>query len=159
MLELFDLLEAFALLLGTLGGDVRAREAQQVFEVSAELAREAANGAVGPVGRVLIGPEVMEDEEAHRLFQRRLRGEETESAIEFVEHASPDLGVTEEVDLAVGGDRPRLDLSDVVEQRRPPELEPRDGLPDDLLRVLPHVLVAPLAVAEADHRVHFWKES
>ena len=50
LLELLDLLEAAALLLGALGRDVGAREAEQVVQVLAELAREAADGAVGPVG-------------------------------------------------------------------------------------------------------------
>ncbi len=86
------------------------------------------------------------------------RSEEPQAPIELVEHARPDLGVTEEVHLAVGRDRARLHLADVVEERRPPELESRDGLPHDLLRVLPDVLVAPLAVAEAHHRVHLGED-
>ena len=76
-----------------------------------------------------------------------------ETAVELLEHARPDLGVAEEVDLAVGADRPGLHLADVVEERRPPDLEPLGRLPHDLLGVLPDVLVPPLAVAEADHRV------
>ena len=40
-----------------------------------------------------------------------------------------------------------------MEERGPAHLEARHGLTHDLLRVLPHVLVAPLAVAEADHGV------
>ena len=158
MLQLLDLLETAALLLRALGRDVGAREAEQVLEVRAELAREAAHGAVGPVGRVLVGAQVVQDEEAHRVLERRLGREEAEAPVELVEHARPDLGVAEEVDLAVGRDRARLHLPDVVEERGPADLEPRHRLPHDLLRVLPDVLVAPLAVAEADHRVHLGED-
>jgi hypothetical protein len=61
--------------------------------------------------------------------------------------------VAEEVHLAVGRDAARAQLADVVQQRGPAHLEPRHRLTHHLLRVLPHVFVAPLAVAEADHRL------
>ena len=119
----------------------------------ADLAREPADGAVGPRLLVLVGAQVMQDQKPHGFLQRRLRREEGEAAVELLEHARPDLGVAEEVDLAVGADRPGLHLADVVEERRPPDLEPLGRLPHDLLGVLPDVLVPPLAVTEADHRV------
>ena len=59
------------------------------------------------------------------------------------------------MDLAVGRDGARLHLAHVVEQGRPAHLDARRRLPDDLLRVLPDVLVPPLAVAEPHHGVHF----
>src|ERR1019366_2137106 len=127
VLELFDLLKAFALLLGPLGGDIGTRPAEQILEVGAQLARESPDRAVGPVGRVLVGAQVMEHEKANRLFERRLRREEAKAPIELVEHPGPDLGVAEKVDLAVGRDRPRLDLPDVVRERRPPGTAGRDG--------------------------------
>ena len=124
-------------------------------EPRAELAPD---GAVGPVLFVLVRAEVVEDEEADRLLERGLRAEEDEATIELVEHAGPHLGVTEEVHLAVRADRAGLHLSDVVEERGPADLEARGGLADDLLGVLPDVLVPPLAVAEADHGVHLGEE-
>ncbi len=59
------------------------------------------------------------------------------SAVDLVEHPRADLGVTEEVDLARRRDGARPRLADVVEQGRPADLEPRDGLTYHLLRVLP----------------------
>ena len=156
--ELLDLVEAFALLLGALGRDVGAREAEQIVEVLAELAREAAHGAVGPARVVLVRAEVMEDEEADRVAQRRLGREHLAASFELVEHARADLGVPQKMHLSVGADRARLRLADVVEERCPAHLEARHGLTDDLLRVLPDVLVAPLGVPEAHHRVHFGEE-
>ena len=150
--------EALALLLGALRRDVGAREAEEIVEVLAELAREAAHGAVGPARVVLVRAQVVQDEEADRVAERRLGREHEAATFELVEHARADLGVPEEVHLAVGADRARLHLADVVEERGPADLEARHRLTHDLLRVLPHVLVAPLAVAEADHRVDLGEE-
>jgi hypothetical protein len=78
--------------------------------------------------------------------------------LHLVEHAGADLGVAEEVHLAVGRNRARLDLADVVQERAPANLDARHGLAHHLLGVPPHVFVPPLAVAEADQRVHLGQE-
>src|SRR5689334_14481698 len=99
----------------------------------------------------------MQDEETDGGAERVGAGKEVLAALELVEHASPDLGVAEEMDLAARSEGARLDLADVVEERGPPHFEARVRLRDDLLRVFPHVLVPELAVAEADHALDFWK--
>ncbi len=45
-----------------------------------------------------------------------------------------------------------------MKERRPTDFELRNCLANDLLRVLPHVLVAPLAITEADHGADFGEE-
>ncbi len=66
--------------------------------------------------------------------------------------------MAEEVDFAVGRDATRFDFADVVEEGAVANFQARDALGDDLLGVLPHVFVAPLAVAEADHGFDFGQE-
>ncbi len=158
-LELFDLRQPSTFFLGAFGGDVSACEAEKVVQVLAELTGEASDGAVGPVGLVLVGAQVVEDEKPHGAVEGRLGREEGETSVETVEHAGTGLGVSEEVDFAIGGDRPSFYLTDVVKQRGPANLEARHGLADHLLGVFPDVLVAPLAVAEADECFDLRKES
>ena len=61
-------------------------------------------------------------------------------ACDLVEHPRADLGVTVEVH-AVGRERARRDLADVVEQRGPAHERAPHRLPHDLLGVRPDVLV------------------
>ena len=76
-------------------------------------------------------------EEANRL---PLVAREVEAAMNLVEHARADFGVTVKVH-AVVGIRSRRDFSDVVEECRPPHERAAHRLSHDLLRVSPHVLV------------------
>ena len=156
--QIVDLAKPLSLLLRAFRGDVGAREAHQRVEVGAHLLAEAAHRAVGPRGVVAGGAEVMEDQEANRLAERFLVDEERRPALHLVEHARADLGVTEEVDLAIGADAARADLPDVVEERGPAHLDAPFRLAHDLLRVLPHVFVTPLPIAETDERFHVRKE-
>jgi DNA-directed RNA polymerase subunit beta len=124
---------------------------KQTVEVGAHLAREAAHGAVSPLAVVLRGAQVVQHQEAHLAAQSVFVAEELAALLELVEHARAHFGVAEEVDLAVGRDAAGLDLADVVEERAVAHLDARHALRHHLLGVLPDVLVAPLAVAEADH--------
>ena len=101
---------------------------------------------------------MVQDQEADCVTQGLLAAKEPLAAFQFIEHARADFRVAKEVHFAVFADRARLDLADVVEQRRPPYLESRYGLNHDLLGVFPDVLVSPLAVAESDHRFDFGKQ-
>jgi hypothetical protein len=93
----------------------------------------------------------MQDQKMHRSTQRIFVFEDWNASVHLVEHAGAYLGVSEEVHLAVWRNRARANLADVVQQRGPADFDSRHGLAHDLLRVLPNVFVAPLAVAEADH--------
>ncbi len=124
----------------------------------AELARETANRAVGPRRIVLVRAKVVQNQKAHRVFERRLGRKNRQAAIQLLEHARADFGVTEKMHFAVGRDAARFHFADVVKERSPTNLELRNRLTHDLLRVLPHVFVSPLAVAESDHRLDFGKE-
>lgn len=150
--EIADLAEAALALLGPLGRDVRAREVEQIDESIVHLLRETAHRAVGPRGVVLARAQVVQDQVVDALEGVALEAEALADAL--AEHRRADLAVTEEVHLAVRLDGARLHLADVVQQRAPANGEARHALQDDLLRVLPDVLVPPLSVAEADEHRH-----
>jgi len=97
----------------------------------------------------------MQDQKTYGRLQRRLGSEERQTSIQPVEHARTDFGVPEKMHFAIRRDRARLDLANVVQQRRPTNFDPRYGLTNHLLRVFPDVFVAPFAVAEADEGFDF----
>src|SRR5690606_14553068 len=101
----------------------------------------------------------MQNQEADLALQFGVGIEELHAPIHLVEHAGPDFRVSEEVNLTIFGDGPRLHFADVVKESRPANLELGHGLSHHLLGVLPNVLVAPLSITKADHRLDFWKQS
>ncbi len=108
---------------------------------------EPSNRGVGPLVAVLVGAQVVLDQEANGLA---LVASEREAAVDLVEHARADLGVAVEVD-AIGREGPRRNLADVVEQGGPAHQRAAHGLLDHLLGVGPHVLVlAPGLLDEVD---------
>ena len=100
---------------------------------------EPPHRAIGPLISVLVGAEVMLDEEANRVA---LVAREREALAHAIEHPRADLGVTVKVN-AVLGEGPRRNLTDVVEERRPADERAANRLPHDLLGVCPDVLVLP----------------
>ncbi|MDW8249479.1 MAG: hypothetical protein RMJ98_09285 [Myxococcales bacterium] len=155
--KLVKLPEPLALLLGTLGGDVSARETEEGVEVGADLFTEAADCTIGP-GRIIGScPEVVKDEKAYRLSKGGIVLEETGAPVEFVEHAGTYLCMTEEMHLPLGGDGSGAHFANVVEQCRPADLKTILRLTDHLLGMLPDILVTPLTVTKADQSLHLRK--
>ena len=144
-----DLPNAAALLLGALRRDVRAAERSRRSRRPSPISRAKRRTAESVQRRlVLARAQVVQDQEVDALAELAAR---SRGAARRACGTSPRRPrVTEEVHLAVGLDACASRLADVVEQRAPAHLEARHRLPHDLLRVLPDVLVAPLAVAEAD---------
>ena len=143
-----DLLEQRLAATRPLRRDIGARQIEQIRHVRRHLAVEPAHRAVGPLIAVLVGSQVVLDQEPDRLA---LVAREREPLVDLVEHPRADLGVAVEVD-ALGGERARRDLADVVEQRGPPDQRALDGLPDHLLGVVPHVLVLAPGLLDQIHR-------
>jgi hypothetical protein len=150
-----DLLEQRLAAARSLARDIGAREIEQVRHVRAHLAVEATHGAVGPRVAVLVRAQVMLHEEADRLA---LVARKREARRHAVEHARTDLCVTVEVH-ALGGERARRHLPDVVQQCGPADERATHRLLDDLLRVRPDVLVlAARLLDEIDRRLELGEQ-
>jgi hypothetical protein len=137
--ERADLLEQRAAPAGALRRDVRSRQIEQVGHVCEHLAVKPAHRAVAPLRRVLVGPQVVLDQEADGVA---LVAREREPPVDPIEHPGADLGVAVKVDTFVG-ECPGRHLAHVVQQRGPADQGPAHGLPHDLLGVGPDVLVLP----------------
>src|SRR5262245_24085229 len=97
---------------------------------------------------------MMQDEKTNGVLERFLAREERHTSFDLVEHPCTHLSVPKEMNFSARRDAAGLYLADIVQQRRPSNFQLGDSLTDDLLGMLPNVLVPPLAVAEANHRLH-----